>query len=313
MTMKRTVFELLAFYAVGIFFLSSPLECRVPFVNNDDLGLLPDLKQPVIEILFLANLNGNLENCHCGNPSLGGLPQIYTLITEKRVKNPDILVIDGGDFLNSYPFEALNRTTVEIYQLINPDYLMLGDQEFYESTPFTRRLIQKFAGRIVAGNYSVEGIPLNPSFRLQSGKNKHISLTSFLDERAFFHTTNPGLVHSDRALFDKTYQQLPEKDFTIALFHGPRYQLDWFRETYSRIDLILFGHEQSYLSDLDRKPAVIGGGSDGEHIIHIEVYAGAIGYEYKHKAIPVTLQIKADERINAIIERFKNHVKQQSE
>jgi 2',3'-cyclic-nucleotide 2'-phosphodiesterase (5'-nucleotidase family) len=311
MTMKSTSFYLFAIYSLVIFFLSNPSECRTPSVHSDDPERLADLRKADVEILFLANLNSNIENCHCGNPSLGGLPQIFTLINEKRVNNPDILVIDGGDFLNSYPFEALNRTTVEIYRLLNPDYFILGDQEFYESATFTRDIINGFADKIVASNYKVSGISLNPALRLQSSENPPVSLMSFLDQEAFIYRAKPEMLHFDQALFDEIYQQLPEEDFTIALFHGPKRQLDWFRETYSQIDLILFGHEQSYLSDLGRKPAVIGGGSDGEHIIHIKVYYGPGGYEYKSKAIPVTLQIEADTQINGIIERFKSHVKKQ--
>lgn len=308
MTMKCIAFYLFFIYW-AIFFLYNFSECRTPSLSSDDLERFSDAEKPVIEILFLANLNGNIENCHCGNPSLGGLPQIFTIINEKRTNNPDILVIDGGDFLNSYPFEALNRTVIEIYHRLNPDYIILGDQEFYESTSFTRYLINGLADKILAGNYTVNEVSLNPSMRLPSSENSSVSLISFLDQKAFVYREMSEMLHFDQALFDRIYQQLPEEDFSIALFHGPKRQLDWFRKTYSRIDLILFGHEQSYFTDLQGKPAVIGGGSDGEHLMHIKVYYRPDGYEIQSKAIPVTLQIEAHEQIKTIIERFKRQVK----
>ena len=49
-----------------------------------------------------------------------------TLARPRNIKsyseeNPDIIVIDGGDTFNYYPFEALNTAIASSYKIISPD------------------------------------------------------------------------------------------------------------------------------------------------------------------------------------------------
>lgn len=287
------------FLILGIYFSPSKALLADDKENNELAS------QPFLEILFLANLNGTVENCQCADPSLGGLPQITGIVQERWRENPDVLYIDGGDFLNTYPFKNLNQAILDIYQQMNPSYIVLGDQEFIESTEFSEKLIQKFFAKIIATNIDHPQLTLNYLARHNLKQGKCSILISYLDENAFFYKPEDSLIRFNQDRFNEVYSTLNDRDFVIALYHGSQKRLDWFTESYPKVDLILFGHEQSYFLRTDQTTAIIGGGSDGEYLIQIKVFEKKLKYSFEVNPIPITLDIRPNATIQALVDAFK--------
>ena len=263
---------------------------------------------PFIDIIYLANLNGNTVNCECGNPSLGGLPQIATILKQKRTENPKCIFIDGGDFLNTYPFRDLNATVLKIYETISPDIICLGDQEFIESDQFSQMLINGLQEKLITSNYYLEPIPpeKRKSYLQMDINQQRICLLSYLSSEAFSVHNYPDMIQFDDKTFHETYEQYKSENFLIVLFHGPFQALKNLINKYPDIDLVLLAHEQSYISETDISPAIIGGGVDGEMLMEIKVFGTDHKFRYDISRIQVRKDIEQDPEISAIIKTSEN-------
>ena len=77
-----------------------------------------------IDIMFLHDLHSHLESFatveNGETRMLGGIPQIKTLIEAQRAKNPNTLVVDGGDF-------SMGTLVQTVYETEAAELKMLGD------------------------------------------------------------------------------------------------------------------------------------------------------------------------------------------
>lgn len=113
--------------------------------------LLPMLPQTVvnaesesksIDVVFLHDLHSHMENFASVENGetvyLGGVPQIKTLIDEKKAKNPDTLVLDAGDFSMGTLIQTVYESeAAELKMLgnIGCEVTTLGNHEFdYKGT-----------------------------------------------------------------------------------------------------------------------------------------------------------------------------------
>jgi 2',3'-cyclic-nucleotide 2'-phosphodiesterase (5'-nucleotidase family) len=262
--------------------------------------------QSIGEILFLANINGVIENCKCGKPPLGGLPQISTIIDEHIKKNKYAYFIDGGDFLNTYPYPLLNSAVIDIYNLLNVKFLTLGDQERIDTNEIDRKLIMKLKDKIIASNYRIENFDFKSYGQLELRNGIKAYILSYLDKKSFFVSEDKKNIQFDDPFFSSTYYDLSKKNSLIVLiFHGTKYTLNAIIEKFSKINLILWAHEQSNIEDITKNPVIIGGGSDGEYIKQIDIYKEIDHFKFKLISIPVSANIQENPKINMIIDKFK--------
>lgn len=257
-----------------------------------------------LELLFYANLNGNVENCHCGDPPLGGLSRIVTLVREKKKEIPDILFIDGGDYLNTYPFAELNRCIIKSYTYFPPDIITLGDQEFIEGLPFLNHFLRNHEKQILVTNIELKSFDsLSPIKTIEQGGRK-IKVLAYLDPDAFMFIEQNKAIRFDESLFKKHYNQLDGHDINLLIFHGPQKKMQQVRENYPKFTIILHAHEQSKIHDPSRAPFVVGGGADGEFINHIRILETGGNRTITVKHLPIHLKIQADSVIEEFIDQY---------
>jgi len=259
-----------------------------------------------LQILFLSNINGNIENCGCGEPSLGGMDRIMTIVNNMRAQNSDLVFIDGGDFCNPYPYPELNRTVLKIYKQLNPDILIAGDQEFRESSEFSTGFFESFASSILATNIDYNGIDLH---RVKIFNTKHgvsFIFLSYLSKKSFFPVkTENQFLQFKEYLFRENYAKYKYKGFLTVIYHGSLSELETFVLNYPEIDLILLGHTQSYIKLKNGQPHKIGGGADGENLINIEIREKDGAFNFDISNIPITKETIPDKTINEFISNFK--------
>ncbi|MBN1407442.1 MAG: hypothetical protein JW956_06625 [Calditrichaceae bacterium] len=274
--------------------------------NGDADKYQADSDNIIGQIVFTANINGVIENCKCGKPPLGGLPQISTLINKIISENEYTYFIDGGDFLNTYPYPSLNSAIVDIYKLLNIEFITLGDQEWIDDDEIDNLIMNEFKSKIIASNYWIDNIDLMHSGTIDLGMGSKAYCISYLDARSFFVSDDKSGIRFDDKLFTSTYNDMTKNDgLFILLYHGTRYVLNALIEKYPKLHLVLWAHEQSTLENISDNPAIIGGGSDGEYIKQIKIYKADHGFKFKVNSIPVIIDIAEDANIRSIIDKFK--------
>jgi 2',3'-cyclic-nucleotide 2'-phosphodiesterase (5'-nucleotidase family) len=253
-------------------------------------------KKPVpLEILFVANTNALLENCHCGNPSLGGLARIATIIKEERKRNPHLIFIDGGDFFNTYPFKEINETVLDIYSSIMPDIIIPGENEFIDGIPLIKPFLKINAHKTICSNFRIADIKTKDYFKKNS-----LIFVSYLDKSLFLNDISGGLIF-DEDLFKKEYDKFKE-NFLVVIYHGYSDSIESFIKKYPEIDLILAAHTDVGFVNSTSNVQIIGSGTDGEYIVKITLGENHVA---KVELLEVKLAVKQDEDVLKYISKFK--------
>jgi len=91
------------------------------------------------------------------NANMAGIVRRGALIREVRAKDPNVLVLDAGDFLQGTPYFNLFKGDAEV-KLMNQvglDVLTLGNHEFDNGIPFLVHILKKANFKVVCSNYDV--------------------------------------------------------------------------------------------------------------------------------------------------------------
>jgi len=290
-------FTLTALLSWGMFFAAS-----VPGVaaENSTSSTFSDS----LEILYFANANALLENCHCGTPSLGGLARITTMIRQKRQKNPRLIFIDGGDFLNPYSYPELNRTVLQIYRILKPDIITLGDQEFVEGADFLKQSLADWKA-VVASNFQLSG-KTTARRRLIRFPGKTVTILSFLDKSAFdVIPFDKNSIRMEYSIFEKLYAESSRNTYLVVVYHGTGRSLQEFVKKHPKVDLVLAGHSQEEACRLQQQPVIVYGGVDTRYIFDIKIKFGKKENQVRCQPLPVGEDIRQDGRIVPLLKKFK--------
>ena len=257
-----------------------------------------------LEILFFANANALLENCHCGTPSLGGLARLSTIVTRKRHKNPKLMLIDGGDFFNPYDYAKLNLAVLQIYRILQPTILSLGEQEFVQGTAFLRQNLSDWRAPVTS-NFVLKGWK-SARQRVIRVQGNRVTFLTYLDKSSFdVIPFDDKHLFIDSTGFKRMYNKGVRQGYLIVIFHGSDASLRRFIKKHSEVDLILAGHTQQEKYNLTAKPAVVYGGVDTRFIYDITIDFGASRNPLRCQAVPVGEELPQDKRILPIIKKFK--------
>jgi len=255
------------------------------------------------EILYYSNLNGNIEACHCYDVMLGGLHQIKPVVDKLRKENPNLILIDGGDTFNTYSFIELDQAIAEAYKLIKPDIWIPGEQEFIEGMPFFKNLLHSMGTTLLAGNIMIDGLPVQKA-KTYTFQNKKIIITSYIQPDVYkgMDSTLQITVH------DAAHEKMNSDYFKILIFHGDQAELNRQDKLVSTFDLVLTAHQQSPDIDLDSDTPVIGGGADGEFLVHIILQDNKSGFKISASKINIEQSDNPDKQIAKIISEYRDKI-----
>ncbi len=248
-------------------------------------------------ILFTANINATLQNCGCGKIPLGGIDRIKTFVDSFKTVHPKSIVLDGGDFLNSYPFPELNKAALAGFEYIAYDLIVPGDQELIEGIQFYNDMSKRFAGRILLSNLELK----NGHGAISEYRKGNLRFTAMLSPMCFNYLEIPVELKNS-ALDVPAGENLPSDMFEILVYHGPISGLEQDLTDMSFPDMILLAHDQfAGLQHISGIP-VIGAGKDGEQIMVIRISNRS---EYEVTAVMITENIKPDPEITEMAEQLK--------
>lgn len=142
MTLRKTVvlYMLLLFTAVGAY---AQKHLEVLHSNDTHSCIMP--------------LNPNLADTAVAGR--GGFLRRVAMIKEERAKNPDLLLIDSGDFSQGSPFYTMFKGDVEIglMNLMGYDAVTIGNHEFDFGLENMARIFKMAKFPVVCANYDFTG------------------------------------------------------------------------------------------------------------------------------------------------------------
>lgn len=259
------------------------------------------------EIIYYSNLNGNIEACECYEDRLGGLQNIKPAIDKLRKKNTNLIVIDGGDTFNTYPFLELDQAIVDAYKIIKPDIWVPGEQEFIEGDSFFKNAADYIPSSFITGNFSINDISTVTQKKYKF-KSENIVITSYILPSVFKGMNpEPGVIFEPQK-FKKEINSLNPDNYNILVFHGDKEAMLDHVNLISSFDLVLTSHQQSADIDLNSKPVIIGGGQDGEYLLHIILQKS--GREFKINASKINMEQSdnPDKKIVDIISAYRDQI-----
>lgn len=142
MTLRKTVvlYMLLLFTAVGAY---AQKHLVVLHTNDTHSCIMP--------------LNPNLADTAVAGR--GGFLRRVAMIKEERAKNPDLLLIDSGDFSQGSPFYTMFKGDVEVglMNLMGYDAATIGNHEFDFGLENMARIFKMAKFPVVCANYDFTG------------------------------------------------------------------------------------------------------------------------------------------------------------
>lgn len=142
MTLRKTVvlYMLLFFTAVGAY---AQKHLEVLHTNDTHSCIMP--------------LNPNLADTAVAGR--GGFLRRVAMIKEERAKNPDLLLIDSGDFSQGSPFYTMFKGDVEVglMNLMGYDAVTIGNHEFDFGLENMARIFKMAKFPVVCANYDFTG------------------------------------------------------------------------------------------------------------------------------------------------------------
>lgn len=249
MTLRKTVvlYMLLLFTAVGAY---AQKHLEVLHTNDTHSCIMP--------------LNPNLADTAVAGR--GGFLRRVAMIKEERAKNPDLLLIDSGDFSQGSPFYTMFKGDVEVglMNLMGYDAVTIGNHEFDFGLENMSRIFKMAKFPVVCANYDftgtcVEGLVKPYVIIMRNGLKIGLFGLSPQLEGLVDLSKCKGVTYLDPVeVGNRVAAELKHDkkcDVVICVSH-----LGWLRPdemgdqkllaSSKDIDLVLGGHSHSYFKDL---------------------------------------------------------------
>jgi hypothetical protein len=220
-----------------------------------------------VNIIYTANINATYKDCNCGSKPLGGLDRIKTYIDEFRSKNKQTLLIDGGNYFNSYSFIELNEIALQSLSFLNYDLLTPGVHVFLENQNFYKKYSKKYNNKIINSNTNLY---LNKYKDIQFSEIK-IRFFGFVSPDLFKYTHKPEWLSLSYQINKLEYLN---DGLNIVIYNGYLSDAQEFLNKYNRFDALLLSSDQQTGTWKSGHTIIIGGGHDAESIALIEISVG---------------------------------------
>ncbi len=242
------------------------------FVAMGTLALMPSWAFKSNDLTRLVILHTNDLHCrlepfsenHPKYPGKGGMNRISAFVKETRKKEPQLLMLDSGDFSQGTPYYNFfgNELIVKMMNEIGFNASTVGNHEFDLGLESLSSALSLANFPLISSNYDFSATPLHSKVKKNLVLERNglrigiyglgIELQGLVDESLYAGTRYLDPLHT--ALEQENFLREQEKcDFIICLSHlGYQYQQekicdrDIARQS-SFTDLILGGHTHTFL------------------------------------------------------------------
>jgi 5'-nucleotidase len=174
---------------IGVLILSAGFSSQKEISRTDE-NLEDTLK---VTILQTADIHGQLDT----HPELfreegeivfkdrGGLAQIKTLFDQERQKNPNTIIVDGGDLIQGSGYAALSKGKVmtEVIKNMGYDVIIPGNWEVVYGKKVMLEIMNAYDTKVIAQNMHHENSaePLFPPYWIKEIKGVRIGFVGLND------------------------------------------------------------------------------------------------------------------------------------
>ncbi len=256
-----------------------------------------------VNILYTANINATYKDCNCGSNPLGGINRIKTYIEEFRSENNNTLVIDGGNYFNSYQFLELNMYVLESLSLLNYDVITPGLHIFLEDKNLFNQYSKKYYNQIISSNsnlkllnfkdFTVDGIKIRFFGYISPKMFKYIPMSEWLSLK--------DQINSLKYL---------NNGQNIIIYNGYLEGAKKFLKEFNQFDALFLSSDQQNGTWQMGKTTIIGGGHDAESIALVKITVVDNNSEFDVKYIEMDNSIRSDQ---SIIQLFESSNKEKKE
>lgn len=217
-----------------------------------------------VNVLYTANINATYKNCGCVPHPLGGLDRLKTYIDNFRKSHKNILVFDGGNIFNSYPYYELNSLVLEALPILNYDLLVPGIHIFFENKKLFNQYYKNFNNKLLLSNCNFE---INKSKDFNSA-NINLRVFSYISNQLFKYNQKPDWLNLKNSKEEFNYI---DNGINILIFNGYLENAYQFLDTYNEFDLVLLATDQQMGTWKQGKSIIVGAGHDAESIVVLEI------------------------------------------
>lgn len=227
----------------------------------------------------------------------GGFMRRVAMLREERLREPDLLLFDSGDFCQGSPYYTLYKGDVEVglMNMMHYDAGTIGNHEFDYGLENLARVISRLNFPVVCANYKFSQYGLDKLVKpyvIIRRKGMKIGvfgigteLEGMVDKKNYEQTLFLDPVQTAQQMADELHRQ--KCDLVVCLSH-----IGWEEKGFGDqelvrrtrgIDLVLGGHSHTYLrqieyiDNLDGKPVPID--QNGKHA----AFVGKIRIEMQKK------------------------------
>lgn len=252
----------------------------VLFISVLCMSFLGSCRTDTQRSLLILHTNDTHSQIEPKADGTGGYARRMGLINKEREKNPNLLLVDAGDFCQGTPYFNFfhGRVEVEALNRMGYDAVTLGNHEFDNGIDTLAAILQDAAFPVVCANYDVTDTPLEGLVRPYVVLNKgDVRVGVFglgVDPEGLIamHNFLPLVYLDPLPIANNIAAQLKEEegcDVVVCLSHlGTEGKMegdicDKFIAANSRnIDVIIGGHthkvyQNLYITDLDGKSVLL--------------------------------------------------------
>ncbi len=275
-----------------------------------------DQKPTELHIVYSGSMNGTLDDCQCGGPVVGGMTRIISVIDSLRKQHPNMILLDAGDFLNSYSIPNANRMMLKLVSMARYTALNLGDQEFVEGDGFifsenkTGQLKLPFISANLQ-NKNADGLlaaavkPVNIS-----GISVEIIGAIMPASFEFIHPQKLEAKAVNTVLDEFKTENISDRDIHILLFHGTSNDAVTIAQKHPWIDVIIMSHEQKQHFFQKNNTVFAETGGDGEYIGHLIVQKKGKSVKFKNDFIPILEDLPVNSMAKKIVSEYFEKIQQ---
>lgn len=254
-----------------------------------------------INLLYTANINATYTNCDCGSNPLGGIDRMKSFFDEFRLKNKNTIVIDGGNFFNSYSYIDLNNNALESLSFLKYDLLSPGMHIFLEEKDLFSQYSKRYVKQIVNSNCN---LLFNKFQDLEVDKLK-IRFYSYISPKLFKHSPKPEWLIINNKIDDIRYL---DKGINVIIYCGFFEDAKMFLSANNKFDIALLSGDQQKGIWNTEKTVIIGGGHDAESVAVVEILLKNNKPEISMEYVDLDDSIKSD---RGIIQLFENETRKE--
>lgn len=267
-----------------------------------------------VHIAYTSNLNGNLEDCQCDNQHLGGMVQLAAAIDSLRQAYPDLILLDSGDFLNTYSIPGADSLMWRLVKQMRYDAIAIGDQEFVEGLTFFRHFALKWPLPLISANLTIPKMPANlfPAVKLFKRNGIKIAVISITPPEAFLLISVPGMRIADpmERIREELARMRADADVLLLLYHDSYRHCRAVLQTFPQIDLIIAGHTQEKAAVRSSGRLILQPGMDGEYLGLVTIHQNDQKLTFRNRFIAVTPKFGKNPEVQRQVGHFFLNLKQ---